>query len=201
MGCNLFLAQAITVAQDKAASIQPDGSAPIKPGARITFEKESHDFGQVSGGTKNVYEFEFTNTGDAVLSIRKVSKTCGCTVTALAKKEYAPGESGAVKVTYTAPRRLGQTTKRVYVHSNDKTRSKVPLAIKARVVFKVACEPKRLELVLNKPNAGCGQLTLSSLDGQPFAVTGFSSPGGCITASYDSSQKQTTLVANPKIDM
>jgi hypothetical protein len=37
-----------------------------------------------------------------MLKITDVKATCGCTVVQLEKREYAPGESGVIKVTYTA---------------------------------------------------------------------------------------------------
>jgi len=39
------------------------------------------------------------------------SSRCGCTVAQLKKREYAPGESGTIKATYSAPR--AATTVRV----------------------------------------------------------------------------------------
>ena len=41
-------------------------------------------------------------TGDEMLKITGVKATCGCTVVQLDKRDYAPGESGVIKVTYTA---------------------------------------------------------------------------------------------------
>ncbi|UCG49798.1 MAG: DUF1573 domain-containing protein [Phycisphaerales bacterium] len=37
-----------------------------------------------------------------MLKITNVKAACGCTVVQLDKREYAPGESGVIKVTYTA---------------------------------------------------------------------------------------------------
>jgi hypothetical protein len=61
---------------------------------RISFEKTVFDLGDVGQGTKNTCEFRFTNTGRGLLKIGKISRTCGCTVFQLDKKEYAPNESG-----------------------------------------------------------------------------------------------------------
>jgi len=57
---------------------------------RISFEKTVCDLGYVGQGTKNTCEFRFTNTGRGLLKIDKLSRTCGCTVFQLDKKEYAP---------------------------------------------------------------------------------------------------------------
>ena len=46
---------------------------------RISFEKTVCDLGDVGQGTKNTCEFKFTNTGQALLKIGKIKRTCGCT--------------------------------------------------------------------------------------------------------------------------
>ena len=45
---------------------------------RISFEKTVCDLGDVGQGTKNTCEFKFTNTGQALLKIGKIKRTCGC---------------------------------------------------------------------------------------------------------------------------
>ena len=71
---------------------------------RISFEKTVCDLGNVGQGTKNTCEFKFTNTGsaDGGLKIGKISRTCGCTVFELDRKEYAPGRTGTIRVSYIA---------------------------------------------------------------------------------------------------
>ncbi|NIT55185.1 MAG: DUF1573 domain-containing protein [Aliifodinibius sp.] len=61
---------------------------------RISFEKTVFDLGEVGQGTKNTCEFSFTNAGRGLLKIGQISRTCGCTVFQLDKKEYAPNETG-----------------------------------------------------------------------------------------------------------
>ncbi|MHC4653917.1 MAG: DUF1573 domain-containing protein [Planctomycetota bacterium] len=74
---------------------------------RISFEKMVCDLGEVGQGTKNTCEFRFTNTGRGLLKIGKISRTCGCTVFKLDKKEYAPNETGTIKVSYTSGKSTG----------------------------------------------------------------------------------------------
>jgi len=168
---------------------------------RIRFEKVTHNFGDVGQGTNHLCEFRFTNTGDGVLKIGQVSKTCGCTPFLLDKTEYAPSESGTLKVRYYAEPEHGSTTKQLFVYSNDRQNPKIALAIKARVVVKVNYEPKTLRLSLKQQNAGCPQITLTSIDNQPFSIRHFKSTANCITADYNSSAKATRFVLQPKVDM
>jgi HEAT repeat protein len=168
---------------------------------KITFEKTTHDFGQISPGSTNSCEFTFTNTGDSLLKIGKIDSPCGCTIPRLSKKEYAPGESETIKVRYSAGTHPGRVTKRLYVNSNDRARPRITLTIKATIVMKVGFGPKKLELLLKDENAGCPEITLTSLDNQPFAITQFKSTANSITADFEPSVKKTKFVLEPKVDM
>ena len=172
-----------------------------KSSPRITFENVVHDFGDVGPETNHLCEFRFTNTGSGILKIGQVSQTCGCTPFLLTKKEYAPGESGTLKVRYYSDTQRGDTTKQLFVQSNDRTRPEVELAVKARIITKVDYAPKTLNLFLKQANAGCPQITLASIDGQPFSIRHFNSTANCITADFDPSAKATRFVLEPKVDM
>ena len=172
-----------------------------KPGPEITFESLIHDFGEIGAGTRNTCEFKFKNSGDTLLKISKVHAPCGCTVPKLAKKEYAPGESGTLTVIYQSGNSAGSATKRLYVHSNDKAKPKLGLTIKAKVVMKVEHKPQRLNLLLKGENAGCPEITLTSRDKRQFSITSFKSTGDSITADFDPSVKAATFVLKPKTDI
>jgi len=172
-----------------------------KPGPEITFESLIHDYGEIGAGSRNTCEFKFKNSGDALLKISKVHAPCGCTVPKLAKKEYAPGESGILTVIYQSGNSSGSATKRLYVHSNDKAKPKLGLTIKAKVVMKVEHKPQRLNLLLKGENAGCPEITLTSRDKRQFSITSFKSTGDSITADFDPSVKAATFVLKPKTDI
>jgi len=188
--------------------IQPSGSPTTttrrrfqKRSPKIEFEKLEHDFGYVGPGTNNLCEFRFTNAGNSALKIGEITNTCGCTPFSLAKKEYAPGESGILKVNYFSEQLRGQTTKQLIVHSNDRASSKVTLAIKANIKMQVSHEPRTLNLLLKQENANCPQLTLTSIDNQPFSIKSFKSTANCITADFNPSEQATKFVLQPKVDM
>jgi beta-lactamase regulating signal transducer with metallopeptidase domain len=185
-------------AEAEAGLIRPPAQ---QVGPRITFESETHDFGQVSPGSKSAGEFKFTNTGDAVLKVKKIKTSCGCTVARLTKKEYAPGESGTITVTYSASKSPGKASKRVNVPTNDMTRPRIPLTVKATIAFIVQPKPERLKLLLKAENAGCGEITLTSRDGRPFGIKGVSSTANCITAEFDPAVQATEFTLKPKADV
>lgn len=180
----------------KAQGSPADGKGP-----QITFEKLVHDFGSIGTKTKNTCEFNFTNTGDDLLKITKVSKTCGCTPYTLAKKEYAPGESGTLKVRYNVGNRTGSTNKYIYVSSNDKTNPEIKLTIKAKIGLNIDYEPRKLDLSPRDEIAACPQITIKSLDNRPFAIKSFKSTDNLIAVDYNESEKKTNFVLQPKVDM
>jgi hypothetical protein len=172
---------------------------PNGPSPKITFENVVCDLGEVGPSTKKTGELKFTNTGEALLKITKVGECCGVR-TKLDKKEYPPGESGALKVEWTSGPQPSVFNRQLVVHSNDRANPATTLTIKAKVVLRVTWEPKRLRLFLDEENAGCPKLTLSSLDDQPFSIMGFKSTADCITADYDSSVEATKFVLEPKVN-
>ena len=168
----------------------------------ITFESTVHDFGKIGPATKNICEFKFTNTGTGLLKVnRKIKATCGCTVPTLKKTDYASGESGTITVKYRAGKRPGSTTKHMYVSSNDPAKPKAKLTVKGRIALKVGYEPEKLNLLLNKENASCPDITLTSLDDQPFSIKQFKSTPDCITADYNSLVEATEFIIKPKVDI
>ncbi|SHI94024.1 Protein of unknown function [Mesonia phycicola] len=99
--------------------------------AKIEFEEETIDYGQVEYNSDGVRTFIFTNTGTEPLVIDKVKSTCGCTVPEKPKDPIAPGEKGEIKVKY-ATNRQGPIRKTITVYSNA-DRSPLPLKIKGFV--------------------------------------------------------------------
>ncbi len=92
----------------------------------ITFTEEKIMLGEVPQGPIVNGEFEFKNTGEGLLVIKKISAACGCTgLVADEKKEYLPGEIGKIKFTFNTEGRSGTNEKTITVETNDpKTPSK-----------------------------------------------------------------------------
>jgi hypothetical protein len=174
--------------------------AAARRGPKITFDQTVHDFGEVSSNRKYTAQFALTNAGNGILRITDIRRCCGTTIT-LDKKELPPGESATLTIACDTGPHTGALIRPVRVISNDKTSPEATLTIKARVVPKVDYRPARMELVLDKENAGCPEITITSLDKQPFAIKGFQSTGGIVTAGVDPSVKATRFVLRPKVDL
>ena len=177
------------------AAVEPNGPAP-----KIHFDQTIYDFGPISPGSANTGEFKFENKGNAVLEINDITKTCGCTVPELEKKKYAPGESGTIKVTYNADKSIGVRTRKLYVASNDPVNPKVELTVKATITEKVISEPDKLDYTLKGKNAGQGDITLRSLDNQPFSITKVESTGNVVTANINTDQNEQKITLKTRID-
>jgi hypothetical protein len=182
-------------------ALQQPPQRKVTAGPGIAFEKVTHNFGDVAPGTNQVCEFRFTNTGNAVLRISDITKVCGCTPFSLDKTEYAPGESGTLRVRYYAEPPYGNTKKQLFVQTNDRRNPKITLNIEARVAVKVDFEPKALRLSLKHQNAGCPQITIRSLDNQPFSIRSFKSTSNFINAAYNPSVVARSFVLQPIVDM
>lgn len=92
-------------------------SVSVHSQAKMSFESETIDYGQIDKGSDGLRIFKFTNTGDADLVISDVKSSCGCTVPEKPKGPIAPGESSSIKVKYDT-KRVGKIRKTITVYSN-----------------------------------------------------------------------------------
>lgn len=169
---------------------------------KIKVVNSSYDFGVLPPDSKdNKGKFEFINEGKGVLKIDHVQSTCGCTVPELSKKEYQPGESGTLTFTFHAPAYAGNVTKHLYIVSNDPANPRAELTLMAKVEVKVIADPNRVELILNKENAGMPSIKVKSVDNQPFAITSITSSNQIVSCGFDPNTKQVEHILTPKVDV
>ena len=86
--------------------------------AIITFEKSTHDFGDITQGDVVNHVFKFKNTGTAPLIISDVQVTCGCTVPTKPKEPILPGKTGEIGATFNSGGKMGKQNKTITVISN-----------------------------------------------------------------------------------
>ena len=115
--------------------------------AKIEFNNDVIDYGEIAKGSDGVRTFEFTNVGDAPLVISNVKSSCGCTVPSKPDGPVAPGESSAIQVKYDT-KRIGPIRKTVTVYSNA-DEPIISLKIKCKVLATVGDNGKS---VLEKSN-------------------------------------------------
>ncbi len=87
--------------------------------AQLSWLKTEDTF--TASATQDVYvaEYPFVNQGAAPVEIRDIKTTCGCTSAELAKRVYAPGESGELVVAFRLRGRRGAQDKRIRVRTDD----------------------------------------------------------------------------------
>jgi hypothetical protein len=169
--------------------------------ASIKIENPVHDFGDLGPDSVSKCQYKFSNVGKGILKISHVQSTCGCSVPEISKKEYNPGESGVVDVTFHAPAYPGPVTKHLYIISNDNANPRAELTIKGKVVVKVTVDPNKIELAVNKANGGMSTIKVKSIDNIPFAITNFNATGQVATCEFDSKDKKVEHVLSPKVDI
>ncbi len=116
------LSTANTFAQEQA----------VESGAKIKFEKETHDYGTVKQYGDGSCEFEFKNTGNEPLMISNAKGSCGCTVPEWPREPIAPGKTGVIKVKYDT-KRVGPFGKSVTLQSNAVNTPTKTIRIKGKV--------------------------------------------------------------------
>lgn len=103
----------------------------IKPedAAKIEFEEEVFDFGDIAEGEAVEHIFKFKNVGKNPLVISHAEGSCGCTVPEWPKEPIAPGQGGEMKVKFNSEGKQGEQDKTVTVSANT-----IPNKTKVRIV-------------------------------------------------------------------
>lgn len=85
----------------------------------MVFEKTEHNFGTIQEEIGAVTtQFEFTNTGNSPLIIRRVSASCGCTTPSYSREPILPGKKGMIAAKYSTTARPGTFNKSITVYTN-----------------------------------------------------------------------------------
>lgn len=107
----------------------------VTNGAKIEFEKDTHDYGTIEYGANGDCKFKFKNTGNAPLIISDAKGSCGCTVPSWPKEPIAPGASAEILVKYDT-KRPGAINKSVTITSNAVNEPTSVIRIKGNVKAK-----------------------------------------------------------------
>ena len=100
---------------------------------KISFDKTTHDFGEISDKDPVTTVFTFKNEGKKQLEILKTKASCGCTATEPEKKLLMPGETSNIKVTFNPAGKDGEQMKQITVITNDPSNPSIKLNIKSKI--------------------------------------------------------------------
>ncbi|HSQ36094.1 MAG TPA: DUF1573 domain-containing protein, partial [Candidatus Binatia bacterium] len=122
----------------------------------LKFKNTTMDFGEVESGRIININFEFENPGSDLLIIKNIIPACGCTTTALSKREYRPGESGTITSQFNTSGYNGKVVKTITVTSNDPEQAEIRLTIRGTIVNKDVAQAdlKPERLVFDKVTVG-----------------------------------------------
>ncbi len=133
----LILALGIAVAA--VAFAQTPAAKPSGP--ILTWEKSTHDFGDMQQGDKVETTFRFTNTGTEPLLITNVTVTCGCTVPkGWPRDPIVAGGKGEIVVAFNSLGKIGKQNKVVTIVSNAVNPEGSQVSFTANVVEKKASQ-------------------------------------------------------------
>jgi len=105
--------------------------------AEMTFDKTSHDFGNINNGAPQETIFSYTNTGDSPLVVTDIKSTCGCTVPqGWSRESLSPGQSSQFTVKF-----------------NGKGSNKVSKTVTVTANTKKGKETVRISAFINNPNS------------------------------------------------
>lgn len=108
--------KAVPGANQPPVAPQPGGIAPSDAATSpLEFDAMAFDFGNIPDTDPITHIFKFKNKTENTVVIRGAHGSCGCTVPDLAKKNFAPGESGEMSVTFSPKGRRGANPKAVTI--------------------------------------------------------------------------------------
>lgn len=110
--------------------------------AQLTWEKTEQTFYATPEDGSVVARYKFTNTGSKPIKIQSVLTSCGCTTAALAKNEYAPGESGEIAANFVFGGHTGSQYKRIMVSTSAAPGQPTTLKLNVYIQERVSVAPQ-----------------------------------------------------------
>ena len=177
LGLTAGVAPSSAVAGSPPAA-SPPADAPTQA-AVLRFDPPTLDLGEMLAGQPKTATLTVTNTGTEAVAIASMKGGCGCTtLTAHPVEPIAAGASFRVEVTVDPGMRTGiGLRKPVHVKLADGRVETMHVVERVKTV--IAVTPDQVEAVGSVAGA-TASVTLASVDGAPFSVTG-ATPSGIVT--------------------
>ena len=101
------------------AFAQESQTTEKKDGPVLTWDKKTHDFGDITQGDKVETTYFFTNTGNEPLLITNVQVSCGCTTPkGWPRDPVPPGGKGELSISFNSTGKMGKQNKPLTIISN-----------------------------------------------------------------------------------
>jgi len=115
------------VSKEQRAVNEPSGKA------RLVFEKEMYNFGDIKEGDVVGKFIHFKNEGTAPLVLNKVIANCGCIDVKYPDRPVKPNETGKIEVIFDTNGFYGRQVKFLKIFSNDSSLTEKELMIFATI--------------------------------------------------------------------
>ena len=102
----------------------------LKDAPHLKIYKPVYDFERIDRDSSYTATFTVTNSGQSLLSVRKLEVNCSCVEASINKSDIKPGREATVTVTFNTSNRLGNQQKSVTIYTND------PIAPSQRITLK-----------------------------------------------------------------
>jgi hypothetical protein len=119
--------------------------------AQLSWDQPQQAFAPHPGEKELTANYRFTNTGSSSVTITDVHTSCGCTTAKLAKKEYAPGESGEIEAKFNFAGHVGHQEKWIFVTTNLAPNDPTLLTLAVTIPLEVVIEPEFVMWRLGDP--------------------------------------------------
>ncbi len=104
------------------------------------------DFGEVVRGSKVSNSFQIINSEKVPLKITRVRPLCTCVKILNYTKSILPGATGEVSLLFNSAKLYGRVSYSIVVHTENRSKSKFRLEIRASIVDDISVSPMRLDL-------------------------------------------------------
>ena len=151
--------------------------------AQLTWTTTHQEFTPAPDAQTVVAEYPFVNRTAATIHVLDVISSCGCTVPELAKKVYAPGETGTLKATFTIGSRQGLQTKLITVRTDA---GDAALQLIAHLPERLEIDPRLV--IFRAADAAPRTLKLIFRTDGPVTGVTVSDPGPAFTAHLTEDQ-------------
>jgi len=110
----------------------------------LQWESERVTLAPPAGAADAMAEFKFTNRSETVVRVLEARSSCGCTVAALDKDMFQPGESGNIRARFHIGEREGRQSVTVWVTTDESGAKPYELALAVEIQTPVRLVPRML---------------------------------------------------------
>ena len=161
------VARPLRAAEEPVAA--PSVPTPVETG--LVCDRPVFDFGEVRADLSVTNTFVLRNAGTGTVSIVTVRPTCGCTTTALATNELAPGAATELRATLSLAGRTGRQSKAIFVETNDRQKPRLKLEMTGVVARDIEVQPEGVHFgTLGREGAAQQDVLLTAHSNLTFAI-------------------------------